>query len=147
MIPIYKSYGINLWNMKKYYRASTVFVRTNEINKMVDMFAEWSQKSSSKETPYYIMRIVLQYLCVGNVNGCRQFIQSVCPRDDMRGPSLRHPLENCCDLLCESIERKSVVLYNVVLKTYEPLIKVDVRLIGLLQRAAHTCLGIPWPKN
>ena len=79
MMAIYKSYGINLWNTKEYYKASSSFVRTSEISKMVDMFAEWSQKSSSKETPYYITRIVLQYLCVGNVNGCRQFIQSVCP--------------------------------------------------------------------
>merc|ERR1712154_550775 len=147
MMPIYKSYGINLWNTKNYYKASSAFVRTTAINKMVDMFAEWSQNSSSKETPYYITRIVLQYLCVGNINGCRQFIQSVCPRDDVRGPSFRSPLENFCDLLCESIERKSVVLYNVVLKTYEPLIKVDVRLIPLLQRAANRCLGIPLPRN
>ena len=79
MMPLYKSYGINLWNTKEYYKASTAFVRTSDVNKMVDMFAEWSQLSSSKETPFYITRIVLQYLCVGNVNGCRQFIQSVCP--------------------------------------------------------------------
>eukprot|EP01084_Bolivina_argentea_P257401 433665_1 len=147
MMPLYKSYGINLWNIKNYYRASTALVRTKDIPKMVDMFAEWSQLSSSKETPYYITRIVLQYLCVGNINGCRQFIQSVCPRDDVRGPSFRNPLENFCDLLCESIERKSVVLYNVVLKTYEPLIKLDPKLIHLLQRAGNRCLGIPLPRN
>ena len=56
-------------------------------------------------------------------------------------------MENFCDLLCESIERKSVVLYNVVKKTYEPLIKMDPKLIFLLQRAAHTCLGMPLPRN
>ena len=65
----------------------------------------------------------------------------------MRGPSFRHPLENFCDLLCESIERKSVVLYNVVSKTYEPLLKVDPKLIALLQRVGHTCLGIPLPRG
>ena len=50
MMPLYKSYAINLWNTREYFKASTAFVRTNEVNKLVEMFAEWSQKSSSKET-------------------------------------------------------------------------------------------------
>lgn len=147
MVPLYKSYGINLWNLREFYKASSAFVRTNEAGKMVEMFAEWSQQSASKETPYYITRIVLQYLCVRNVNACRQFIQSVCPRDDTRGASARHPLENFCDLLCESIERKSVVLFNVVLKTYEPLLAVDPPLMTLVTRAGNSCLGMPLPRN
>ena len=79
LMPLYKSYAINLWNLKEYYKASAALVKTTEVDKMVEMFAEWSQQSSSKETPYFITRIVLQYLCNGNVGGCRQFIQSVCP--------------------------------------------------------------------
>jgi len=147
LMPLYKSYAINLWNVKEYYKASAALVKTAATDKMVEMFAEWSQQSSSKETPYFITRIVLQYLCNGNVGGCRRFIESVCPRDDSRGPSLRHPLENFSDLLCESIERKSVVLYNVLIKTYEPLIQMEPRLIPFVQRAGFRCLGIPMPKS
>ena len=60
---------------------------------------------------------------------------------------MRSPLENFCDLLCESVERKSVVLYNVVTKTYLPLLKVEPRLVRLLQCVGNKCLGIPMPKN
>eukprot|EP00485_Elphidium_margaritaceum_P004930 CAMPEP_0202690798 /NCGR_PEP_ID=MMETSP1385-20130828/5692_1 /ASSEMBLY_ACC=CAM_ASM_000861 /TAXON_ID=933848 /ORGANISM="Elphidium margaritaceum" /LENGTH=312 /DNA_ID=CAMNT_0049346103 /DNA_START=24 /DNA_END=962 /DNA_ORIENTATION=- len=147
MMPLYQSYGVLLWNAKEYYKASTAFVRVGSVNKMVDMFAEWSQTSPSQERPFYITRIVLQYLCVGNVQQCRQFIQSVCPRDDLRGPSCRHPLENFSDLLCESIERKSVVLYNVVVKTYQPLLQIDPKFMVLLQRVGNHCLGMPLPRN
>merc|ERR1712173_235611 len=98
MAPIYKSYGINLANMGKYYLASTAFVRQSDYEKMTSLFAQWSQQSnsSSKERPYFITRIVLQYLAVQNVQGCRAFINSVCPRDSLRGPSARSPLENFC---------------------------------------------------
>ena len=79
MMPIYKSYGVNLWNLKKFHHSSTAFVRQSDCNKMTELFAEWSQKSTAKERPYFLTRIVLQYLCVRNVDGCRSFIDSVCP--------------------------------------------------------------------
>lgn len=148
MEAIYRAYGVNLSNMNKHYLASTAFVRTSDHEKMSNLFAKWSQiESNAKERPYFIARIVLQYLAVKNVDGCRAFVNSVCPRNELRGPSAREPLENFCDLLCESIERKSVVLYNVVSKAYLPLIKVEPRLLRLLQRAGNTCLGIPMPKS
>jgi hypothetical protein len=147
MVPLYRSYGINLFKTQHYYKASNALALADCLNPMIRLFAEWSQKSPTKERPLFITRIVLQYLSAGNIQMCRKFIDNVCPRDDTRGSSYRHPLENFSDLLCESMERKSVVLFNVVTKTYEPLLKIDPKLLHLLHRAAFTCLGIPMPKN
>ena len=51
------------------------------------------------------------------------------------------------DLLVESIEKKSVQLYQIVCRTYFPLLNNDEQLMAYMQKVGDVCLGIPPPRQ
>ena len=56
-------------------------------------------------------------------------------------------MENFIDLLVESIERKSIQLYQIVCRTYLPLVRSDQHLTAYMTRVGDICLGIPPPRQ
>ena len=144
---LYATYGVYLRSTRAYHRSVAALVRITDISPMVAVFNEWAQESPAVETPFFMTRIVLQYLFIGNVQSARAFLTQVCPRDPFRGPTVRHPLANFCDLMVEAIERKNIVLYNVVRREYQSLLMIDSQFIPLIDQAAYQCLGIPLPKK
>ncbi|ETO28744.1 hypothetical protein RFI_08385 [Reticulomyxa filosa] len=175
---LYKKYGLSLYfNNKHYFNASQMLIKAGEVTPLIDLYADWTQNAPPKERPFFLTRMILQFLCLCDVSNARQLIDAITPNClsfSFYSPFLllknkhfffflllgecvlfrdahqknwkddsRHPLENMCDLLVESFERKSVSLYQIVLNTYRPLLMKDEQLLHFVNKAAHLCLGVP----
>jgi len=125
------------------------FVKAKEVDSLVEMFAEWCQLGNPEEKPFFLTKVVLAYLMHGDSSSARGFIDAICPLDHKKKSWTQestHPLENFVHLLVESVEKRSVILFQTVCLAYKAVLQVDPAFISNLEQIGHVCLGMPTPK-
>jgi len=108
-----------------------------------NLIRKWSSDSSPLEKDFFIVRVMLQYLCLQNPRDSIMFMQQFPHLENTNATPCGHFLR----FFLTAVQKKSVPLYQRVIEVYDPLIKADKDFASWIQFIGQIYLGLPAPQK
>jgi len=109
-----------------------------------NLIQKWSASSSALEKDFFIVRVILQYLCLRNPKDACAFMKHFPHLNDKNATPCANFLRF---FLTAVLMKKSVALYQHVIKNYDPLIKADSDFANWIQFIGQIYLDLPAPQK
>lgn len=108
-----------------------------------DLIRAWSVNSGQIEKDYFVARIILQYLCMGNVRDAFKVMENF-EWQQMGGGS---PVANFIVFFLFAVGKKYEETYHKLIEIYQPVIKQDSDFEGWLQIIGQIHFNIQPPQK
>jgi len=129
----------------EYSTAHKHYLRARQPEEHAQMLIEWSRKGFKNERDLFIVRTVLQYLCLESIKNANLVVGIF--RKEYTDGSLDTPLMNFSDFLLKTVERKAGPLFEMLRLKYAPSLSRDATLGAYLDQIGDIYFGIKASKG
>ncbi len=106
----------------------------------------WVNKGYPSERGLFVVRAVLEYLCVQNLRDANTFFEA-CAKAFDEDEAKRPPEMNFSEFLLRTVERDAAPLFDMLKEKYKICLGRDPALSRYLDRIGHLYFGRPNPKG
>lgn len=126
------------WRLEEYEKSQQHFLLSHAPVEHVQMMEEWSRKGFSSEKDLFIVRCVLEYCMVQDLQGANEVFEGFMELN--RG--LDSPLLHFCKFLLKTLERDARPLFLLLRNKYKTALERDSAFKGMLDVIGKEFYGI-----
>lgn len=140
-----------LWKEKKYQGARKHFLLADEPEKFAQFLIEMHTSCGyNSEADLFVALSAFQLMCLRRVRVASTLLSAYAaahPQIAKTSTPYEHPLLNFVNLLCQTIPKKNLTQFSILVDKYRPIISRDESFKAYLDKIGQMYFGVPAPNK